>query len=136
MLELAYKALDFLVSAFVGLRRVQVRVHFAAWLSTNELSVFVNVTNTSRDRDVEITHIWFETQPPIHLANAERPLPKRLQHDESWETWAPLLSFPPEHWSALPRLARVRISTGEVFHGKENKNVPALGTVAGGTTSR
>lgn len=53
MIELAYKALDVLLTAFGGLRRVRVLTHLGAHVSSGELAYFVKVVNLSSARDVE-----------------------------------------------------------------------------------
>ena len=52
---------------------------------------FVNVTNLSRDREVEVTHVWFpDVDPQSGILLVERPLPVRQGCDESWEAWIEL----------------------------------------------
>lgn len=48
---------------------------------------FINVTNMSLTREVEVTHVWFDCSPEVDVFRSERPLPKRLKVDETWETW-------------------------------------------------
>ena len=36
---------------------------------------FIKVTNLSPQREVEISHLWFETDPPTQILNPVRPLP-------------------------------------------------------------
>jgi hypothetical protein len=91
------------------------------------------VTNLSRDRGVEVTHVWFDTEPPVHVLLAERPLPVRLRSDESWETWVeagklwdrPSVASP----SHPETLARVRLSSGKVVKSRPNRHVPSMGFV-------
>jgi hypothetical protein len=39
----------------------------------------MKVVNLSPSREIEITHIWFDTHPPVHIDNRARPLPARLR---------------------------------------------------------
>jgi hypothetical protein len=36
-------------------------------------SYFTTVTNASRDRDIVVTHIWIETEPPVHIQDSALP---------------------------------------------------------------
>ena len=96
-----------IVSAVVGLtafivsrvvtRRVRVRVHRAAFTDGRvygQECYFVNVTNVSLSREVEITHVWFACTPEVYLLPSERPLPKRLKVDETWSTWVKVSDLP------------------------------------------
>jgi hypothetical protein len=133
MLTLLYKTLDLLLAAFAGLRRVSVRVHLAAWAHTNERAFFVKVLNRSRTRDIEVTHAWVESVPILPLLTPDRPLPVRLKPDETWETWIALKDIPREMApSEVMRLVRVQLSNGTIVRSLPNKNVPAVGYVAGG----
>ena len=49
----------------------------------------VNVVNLGQ-RPITITHVWFAFDPPVHVINPNRPLPKTLEPDEPWETWSSL----------------------------------------------
>jgi hypothetical protein len=114
-------------------RRVRVTVHRAFFVGRpSSPAYFVNVTNLSRDREVEVTHVWFDTQPRVHVLRPERPLPKRLRPDESWETWIECGNLPDAVNEYPYQLARVRLSTGEVFSSVENVGVPEEGEVPGG----
>lgn len=70
-----------------GQRKVRVMAHRAVFQPASSEHYFVKVVNLSRDRDIEITHIWFDTNPPLHIFNPDRPLPARLRPDETFETW-------------------------------------------------
>ena len=124
--------IGWLSSVFVNLRRVKVTVHKARFLKTDIWAYFINATNLSKERNIEITHIWFDCKPQIHISQPDRPLPKRLKPDETWETWI-LLKDLPEYVHKKPfNLARVRLSTGKIIKSIENKNVPPIGNVPGG----
>ncbi|HEV7921815.1 MAG TPA: hypothetical protein VGR02_13585 [Thermoanaerobaculia bacterium] len=136
MIELAYKALDLLLAAFGGLRRVRVLVHLGAHLSSGEIAYFVKIVNLSSARDVEVTHVWLEAEPDVPLLQEDRPLPVRLQPDQTWETWLPIKRVPASILAQVPTRVRVQLSNGSVFKSKLNKKVPDLGYVAGGPTVR
>ncbi len=105
-------------------------VHFAA-LSSGEPCVFVNVTNRSSKTDIEVTHVGFQTKPATPVLNPDRPLPKRLRPDESWETWLPVTRLPLSELARVPWLGRVRLSTGRTIRTRENRSVPEAGFVPG-----
>lgn len=110
---------------------VRLLVHLAAFVFTGQECYFVNATNTT-DSDVELTHIWFETEPPIHVLRLERPLPKRLRPQETWETWIPVWDLPIGARDDVYSLARARLSTGTVVESRRNDTVPEMGSVPGG----
>jgi hypothetical protein len=76
-------------------RQAAVLVHEAVFLSRDPATgsktggsapqYFVKVTNLSEARDIEITHVWVDGKPQVHLMNPARPLPARLRQDETWE---------------------------------------------------
>ncbi len=90
--SLAIWLVDWLRGWQQGRRNVRVLVHSAFFRGKTIPYYFVNVTNLSRDREIEVTHAWFDVEPPLHVLRAERPLPVRLRCDESWETWIELAS--------------------------------------------
>jgi hypothetical protein len=67
-------------------RKLRLTVH-RAFFGTGQECFFINATNLSRDRKLEITHVWFDLDSQVHAMPADRPLPKRLEPDETWETW-------------------------------------------------
>src|SRR5437764_1491649 len=99
-------------------RRVKVSVHRASFADGNIYGpdcYFVNVTNVSLNREVEVTHVWFECSPEVHVLRSERPLPKRLRVDETWATWVRVSGLPAGVTDEdAYKLARVRLSTGKV----------------------
>jgi len=134
MIELAYRALDLLLAAFGGLRRVKVFTYVATRVSNSETSYFVKVVNLSRDRDIEVTHVWLAAEPNIPIINHDRPLPVRLRPDETWETWLPLRAMPINlvtEVDTVVRLARVRLSNGSIIRAHLNQSL-AVGYLAGG----
>jgi len=116
--------------------RLRVTVHVGTFVKTNTVCCFINVTNLASS-DVEVTHVWMESSPPTFPATDERPLPRRLKPQESWETWIPLGELVARIESEeLYRLGRVRLSTGTVVSSVRNDSVPARGSVAGGAIRR
>jgi serine/threonine protein kinase len=110
---------------------IRVLAHWAVLLNTHDVALFINVTNISAG-DIEVTHIWIESKPKIHILNDKRPLPKRLKPQETWETWVVAWELPEELVNNQTcSLIRARISTGVVVHSKENKDVPSEGYVPG-----
>jgi hypothetical protein len=105
-------------------------VHRAAFVSTGQQCYFINATNVS-DHDVEITHIWFDTEPPTHVVQSARPLPKRLRPRETWETWIFVGYIPTDAPDDAYLLARARLSTGTVVDSRRNDTVPEMGFVPG-----
>jgi len=77
-------------------------------------------------------HVWFAIEPEVHAHAIDRPLPKRLRPDESWETWVEADRLPSGLGESLFNLGRARLSTGRVVKSRKNKNVPAQGAVTGG----
>jgi hypothetical protein len=132
ILDIVKTALGWLWSAFGAWRRVRVKVHRAILLRDQRDCYFINVTNCSQSKDVVITHIWFDSNPKVHVMNPDRPLPVRLKPDEPWETWVEASRLPPEERSKAYNLGRARLSTGKVIKSKENKGVPSIGDIPGG----
>ena len=128
--------LDKFFGAFVARRRLRVVAHQALFKATGTEAVFINVTNLSQQREVEITHVYFDLARDVHAIQSSRPLPKRLKPDETWETWVALSELPSNLGPELFRSVRVRLSTGRVVKGSENKGVPTEGTIPGGPVHR
>jgi hypothetical protein len=121
--------LDLFRSSQQSRRKVSVLVHQAKFVGGSMPYYFVKVTNLSPTRETEITHVWFDTDPPVHLLSPDRPLPARLRPDETWEAWVEVASLVGA--SNVERLARVRLPSGKVVTSRPNKNVPPIGYVAG-----
>jgi hypothetical protein len=115
---------------------VSLLVHHAYFTITRRACYFLNVTNLSRDREVEITHVWFALDPQIHALIPDRPLPKRLKPDETWETWVEADRLPSDLGEKIFTLGRVRLSNGREVKSRKNKRVPSQGTVPGGPITR
>ena len=112
---------------------LRLTVHFACFSGANAPCCFINATNLCQNIDLEITHVWIESQPKVYALNKSRPLPKRLKPHETWETWIPFQGIPYEFIrDGLYQLARVRLSTGEIVSSFKNEGVPEMGSVPGG----
>ena len=88
---------------------------------------FIKIVNITPDADVEVTHVWYQNGRRVDILS--RVLPTRLRPSETWETFVPTASVPPDadafrHFHAL-------LSTGQVFASEHNKDVPPRGYVAG-----
>ncbi len=93
-------------------------------------SFFINITNATRDRDIVITHIWIESDPPFHVHDDALPL--RLQHSAPWSTSVPVEDVPADP-ERVPWLARCRLSPDEkIIKSRPSRNVPPFGTVPRG----
>lgn len=113
-------------------RRVKCTVHTARLGSV--ACAFVNVVNRSQERSVEITHVWFATVPRVDVIRPERPLPKRLQPDESWETWIQVSELPGCAQNACFDKARVSLSSGRVI--KSARREPTSSGIRAGSLGR
>jgi hypothetical protein len=126
---------DFGLSQWQRRRRLRLSVHRASFKGSTEPYYFLNCSNLSADRDIVVTHVWFATKPQVSALPAERPLPKRLKPEETWETWVAAESL----GSLLPKVAyrcgRARLSNGSVVKSIENKGVPEEGFVPRGQSS-
>lgn len=109
---------------------VRLTVHVASFLDTGVACYFINAANLS-ERAVEVTHVWLACQPDLHVVQPARPLPKRLQPAESWETWVEVHRVP-DACGDVHYLARARLSTSEVVHSVKHEPPPGLGHVPGG----
>jgi hypothetical protein len=90
---------------------------------------FVKVVNLSRQRTIQITHVWFETTPRRDVLIPERPLPAWLRPDEEWEGWVNAAGLAPDQ--KVEWLGRVRLSSGKVIKSRLHKDVPPRGDVSG-----
>lgn len=111
---------------------LRLTVHRAAFLPHGPECFFINATNIQSQFEFEITHVWFETSPPVYVIQRARPLPKRMKPQETWETWVEVDNFASEFGKDIFVLGRARLSTGEVVKSIENVDVPMIGTVPGG----
>lgn len=114
-------------------RRVRFRCHWAAFAATGRQALFLTVTNLSKNREIEVTYVWAATTPEAYALPPQRPLPKRLRPDETWETWIMFAELSADERDArLLRLGRLRLSTGRIVGSLPDRSVPGFGTVPGG----
>src|SRR5262245_12588493 len=130
-LDILRTIFDKVWAAVGGRRRVRLTVHRAFFKGTYRECFFVNVTNVSEDREIEITHIWFDCKPQIAVLHPDRMLPKRFRPDETWETWVDVTRIPANFHESAYTLARARLSTGRIIKSTRNTNVPDEGWVPG-----
>jgi len=119
-------------------RKVRFTVHRALFLAVEVECYFLNVTNLSSTKEIEITHLYFQdtNNNQIPVIQKDRPLPKRLKPDETWETWIRVEMIPEDLRIDPYRKARLRLSTGKLIKSRYNKNVPQTGEVPGGKVSK
>lgn len=116
---------------------IRLAVHVATFVPSTRFALFINATNLSQALEREITHIWIDSDPKIHVINDKRPLPKRLKPQETWETWIDLWQLPREILNdRLHTSVRARLSTGEIISAVLNEDVPQQGFVPGGSSSQ
>jgi hypothetical protein len=117
-------------------RVLDVRIHRAFFSGDDQECHFVNLTNLSPRRVLEVTHVWYEDEAQhIPIIQVSRPLPVRLELDQSWETWIESSRLPSLHGQDTMSRFRARISTGSVFASRANPSVPPMGMVPGGPIS-
>lgn len=131
MFEIVKEIIDWIWKIFDNQRRVRFTVH-RAFFGNGKECLFFNVTNLSKDRNIVVTHIWIEATHQISVMQKDRPLPKRLEPDETWETWIEIRQLPEMILNNPFKTARLRLSSGRVIKSKENIGVPAQGVVPGG----
>jgi hypothetical protein len=92
---------------------------------------YITVTNASRNRDIEVTHVWLDTTPkPVHVFDPD--LPVRLKYSAQWATAVPVSSLP-DGTTNVAWLARCQVSPdGKVIKSRPSKNVAPVGTVPRG----
>jgi hypothetical protein len=84
-------------------RRVKLTVHRAVEehvfglvgdeiLSSESDEYHIRITNASRDRDIVVTQVWIESDPPVPVEDTD--LPVRLQYSDPWETSVPVEDVP------------------------------------------
>jgi hypothetical protein len=88
---------------------------------------FVKVTNCSINRDITITHVWFEADPRVDLLNH---VPATVRRDGGqWEDWIHTANL--AHVRNVERAARV-LTAGRKrpYKSRPAKNLPPRGRVA------
>lgn len=91
---------------------------------------YVTITNASRDRDIVVTHVWLDTQPPVHVHDPA--LPVRLRYGAPSETVVPLDQVPGPA-EVVPWLARCRLAPDDkTVKSRPRENAPPFGAVPRG----
>lgn len=99
-------------------------------ISAERDEYFITITNASRDRDIVVTHVWIESDPPVHVHDPD--LPVRLRYSAPWET-SVLAEDVPAAPEEVPWLARCQLSPDDkVIKSRPPRNVPPFGTVPRG----
>jgi hypothetical protein len=80
--------------------------------------------------------VWFAIDGDVPAMPPDRPLPKRLKPDETWETWVEADRLPPNLGERAFEFARARLSTGHVIKSRKNTTVPSMGSIPGGPIGR
>jgi len=117
-------------------RRVPVLVHKdvngvpVVDLATGILVVCIKVINLSPQREVEITHMWHQGEPPVHLMGLRLPTRLRLMR-LGRSASPPTRQRIPE----VERAGRVRLSSGKMISSRPNRNFPRWDTWRGHATS-
>lgn len=109
---------------------VHVRVHAAFFGGLPPAYYFVNISNASPEREVTVTHVWFETQPRKHILEPTRQLPARIAPRSQWETWIPVAQVPARPPEVF-RLARVQLADERIVESIERESLPEVGFIPG-----
>lgn len=135
ILEILKPIVERVWSGFGDRRKIRFTVHRGFFVASGKECFFLNLSNLSRNREIEITHVYLDCGEQIHALHPNRLLPKRLKPDESWETWVEAERVPSSLRGTACTLGRARLSSGKILKSVENRNVPNAGTVAGGEIS-
>jgi hypothetical protein len=118
-----------------GRRKVRFTMHIATFEGSSVACYFLTVANLSRDRDIEVTHVWMALDGDVQVRRTDRPLPKRLNPDESWATWIRANVLPLDIGERVFTSGRVRLSSDKVIKSRKDTTVPSRGDVPGGPIS-
>ena len=112
---------------------IRFKTHQAVFSNSPVLYYFLTITNL-QSQPIEITHVWYEDgMNHTAIQPRSRPLPKRLDAREVWETWISLYKLPEEFRYNAYNSFRVRLSTGDIYASSKDDTVPPTGTVPGGS---
>ena len=115
------------INAILNRRRIRVLVHRAHLEDKQKEAFFITITNLTLDRELEVTNIWFNASPKIHVTQIDRPLPKTLKPNETWGTWLPVNRLPLGYHPYAFKMVRVRLSNGTLAYSEENTTHPEKG---------
>lgn len=100
-------------------RRVRLLVHRSPWhvdgRDPGRDCYFISATNVADGEEVEITAIWFESDPRRFVERRQRRLPVKIRPGETWETWIEVEKLPEVARDGAHDLARVRLASGTVL---------------------
>ena len=112
------------LNALLNRRRIRVLVHRAFLEDRQKEAFFITITNLTLDREIEITNIWFNSNPKVHVIRNDRVLPKKLKPNETWDTWLPVNKLPSAYHPYVFKMVRVRLSNGSLAYSEENLTHP------------
>jgi hypothetical protein len=116
----------------IGLtQRIRVLCHRALILPNGPECFFINITNISLQREVELTHVWLDYTPEIHVLNPHRVLPQCIKPGRSWETWIAVNNVPLSYHDTVFDNTLIRLSNGRIFRSRKNNHVPITGFIPG-----
>jgi hypothetical protein len=99
-------------------------------LPTGPEHFYIRIANASRDRDIVVTHMWFDTEPRVDIH--DRVFPLRLPYSAPWETAVPVDEIPADPEKAM-WLARCLLAPDDkTVKSRPRDNVPPVGVVPRG----
>ena len=79
VIDLVKSVFRWVYSLYSDRRYLRLRVHKAYFSGSKRPYFFINATNMSPNRELEVTHIWFNCDSQIPVIRPDRPLPKRFK---------------------------------------------------------
>lgn len=117
------------LNSLLNRRRIRVLVHRGVLEDNQKEAFFITITNATLDREIEITHVWFNSNPKVQVVRADRVLPKKLKPNETWDTWLPVNKLPLGYHPYAFTMVRVRLSNGSLAYSEQNLTPTEKGTV-------
>lgn len=111
--------------------KIKVLVHEAFFLNDpkKEPYFFIKVINLSYNTPATITHVWIEDGATrLDILNSERPLPRKLEKTDIWETW--IKKELVKDCDNIFDNVRVLLSSDKKYKSRKNLKVPPTGFVA------
>ena len=107
---------------------VELRVHRGWFPSAPERGecYFLNIKNSSPEREVTVTHVWVASHPPVH-APVESPSP-RIKPGGQWETWVSAGDVP-AGTENVEWLGRARLGDDTELRSVPRHDVPPAGYI-------
>jgi len=122
---------DKILQALDARTKIKVLVHEAFFIGDpkREPYYFVKVINLSSETSFTITHVWVKDgSKEIDIINPHRPLPRKLEKSDIWETWFRKDLI--EDQNNVFRNVRVVLSNGREYKSKKNLDVRPAGYIA------